>query len=86
MQTSLRKDPGRSCRYAQQKSSRKDHWKGNRKGHQEKRDETKKPKLPKHQGPEEELREGLREIAGLQGRAWKRRRRRSTMDLRGRPR
>ena len=46
----------------------------------------KKPKRPKQEGPEEEPREGLREITGLQGRAWKGRRRGSTRNRKGRPR
>ena len=57
-----------------------------RRGHQEKTGETKKHKLPKQEGPEEEPREGLREITGLQGRGWKQRRRGSTRNRKGRQR
>ena len=57
-----------------------------RRGHQEKTGKTKKPKLPKQEGPEEEPREGLRESTGLQRRVWKQRRRGSTRNRKGRPR
>ena len=79
-------EPWKSPRKGQQKSGKGVPRGSCRRGYQQKSGETKKPKLTKKEGPEEEPVEGLREITRLQGRVWKQRRRGSTRNRKGRPR